>query len=149
MSAQDDPQPGASAPKPSRTAVQVAWFTGGMVLFGMAAVASLFVIGSLPIQGQGPPIQIAGVILLLLTAGAGIFAIMRGNVALGSGLLVGYGLATIFSAGQCTLWAANPDYGLIQGFLLYLMMLGLVFVIFVIAVVGDAVSNARRRPPAA
>jgi hypothetical protein len=149
MSASNDPQRGAEPPRNSAAAPAVGWFALGMALFGAVVVAGFFAVGSLPIQGQGPPIQIAGAILLLATAAGALFAMRRRRVALGSGLLTGYALATAFSAGQCTLWSANPGYEMITGFFVYVLALGLAGVLFVIVLVAEAIMRARRPPPTA
>lgn len=146
MSEQSELQPGARPPAPKGYAAPVAWFMAGLIAFGIVVVATFFLIGSLPLQSAGPPIQIAGLLLLLATAAPAIYALRRGKIALGSGVLVGYALATVFSSGQCTLWVANPGYEMIMAFFVYIFALGGACVLFIGALVADAIRQRRSGP---
>ena len=144
MSEQDEPRAGAPTPPFRSYSVPVLWFLAGLAIFGAVSVGALLLVSSLPVGGPAWLLVVAAIVLLAVTAGAAIFAMRRGKVPLGSGLLVGYAVATAFSSGQCTLWSANPDYAMLTGFFVYLMGLGAVFIVAVVAVVVDAVRRNRR-----
>lgn len=120
----------------------VLWFVSGLAIFAAIGVLGYFALAAARGQGQ----LVGAVLMLALTAGLAIFAMRRGNVVLGSGLLAGYALATVFSAGQCTLWrASGPDYGFLAGFIYYGFALGAGLVLLLAVLVGETVYNARRK----
>lgn len=124
-------------------AAQIWWFILGLLIFGAFGLA-MFVLGS---SLATSPFGIVGVavVMALLTGGPAIWAMRRGKIALGSGLLVGYAVAAIASGGQCTFLAASSGYGFLGGLIIYVYGLGLALVVGVIASIISAIAGWRRR----
>lgn len=130
----------ATIPPPRRTlTMNVLWFWVGLLAFAAIGVAGFFA-GSAAAGSIG---TLAGALLMAaVTAGLGVFAMRRRNIPLGSGILVGYGLATLLSSGQCTLWSAAVDYGFVGGFIGYGYVLGGALLLLLVVAVGEAIARA-------
>lgn len=114
--------------------VWLIWFWAGIVAFGVIGFAGFFLGSSL----TGSAMWLATAAMAAVTAGLAVWAIRAGNLALGSGMLAGYAVATAFSAGQCTFWSASADYGFLGGALAYLFTAAAALVAAVIAAVVEA-----------
>lgn len=129
-----------TASPPRSYVSQVLWFWIGLLIFAVIGFAAFFLSD---IVSRGGPVHIAVAgLVIVVTAVPALLAMGRGRVALGSGLLAGYALATVASAGQCTLLAPPDNYGFLSGALIYLFALALVIVG---AVVVAVVESIRRR----
>ncbi len=136
-----DPSPIKNT-QPFFYAAQIWWFILGLLIFGAFGLA-MFVLGS---SLATSPFGIVGVavVMALLTGGPAIWAMRRGKIALGSGLLVGYAIAAVASGGQCTFLAASNNYGFMGGFIIYVYGVGLAFVVGVVASIISAIAGWRR-----
>lgn len=133
-----------AAGPPRRTYTQnVLWFWLGLLAFAAIGVAGYFAGAAV---GGGNPWLIAGaVVMLALNAGLGVYAIRRGNIPLGSGMFVGYALATVMSGGECTLWqGSSGSYGFLGGFISYLIVLGGGIIVMLVVAIGEAIYRSRR-----
>lgn len=137
------PQPGAPAPTFRGYAAPVFWFLAGLVLFAIAAVGALFAVSTIPPNTPRWVSIMLALVFLGLTAVAAIFALRRGRVALGSGLLLGYAVATAFSSGQCTFWSTNAGYEIITAFFVYLLAMFGVLVSGLVAFGVDLIRRSR------
>lgn len=122
-----------AAPEPQRTPVTVGalwrlWAT--MLVFGMVNLGVIIGISSIQNGIVGGLVYLAVVIVLAALAYAGLH---WRYIALG--LLAGYVLMTICSAGVCTLLnpTSSGDQGAIYGLIIYPLALAIFFVALVIA----------------
>lgn len=105
---------------------------GGAAIAGLLSFAASMVVGANPI-----PFLIGGAILLGLVIVLAWLGYRRGNHWFAYGLLGGYGLLALMSAGQCTLLFEPTLDGQVTGFVFYPLVL-------VIAVVVSAVVSVVR-----
>jgi hypothetical protein len=129
-------------PKPGYAA-QIWWFTLGLLIFGVIGYAAMGAYAAMVAGAYGAAanegtvgIITLAIIMILLTGGAAICAMLLRKIALGSGLLVGYAVATVGSGGQCTYLAAPANYGFLGGGFIYLISLVLAVFVGVIALIG-------------
>ncbi|MEI7645067.1 MAG: hypothetical protein WCJ55_12395 [Chloroflexales bacterium] len=136
-----DPSPIKNT-QPFFYAAQIWWFILGLLIFGAFGLA-MFVLGS---SLATSPFGIVGVavVMALLTGGPAIWAMRRGKIALGSGLLVGYAIAAVASGGQCTFLAALSGYDSLSGLMTYVYTIGLALVVGVIAAIISAIAGWRK-----
>jgi hypothetical protein len=130
----------ASDPPRRSLTRRVAWFIAGLAIFAAIGVAGYF--GGSAVGGAGN--LFAAALMLALTAGLAIFAIVRGNILLGSGLMLGYAFATLISSGQCTLWSASNSYGFLAGFIYYGFALGAGLVLLLLVFAGEGIMRRRQ-----
>ena len=90
---------------------------GGAAIAGLLSLVASIVAGGNPIN-----FLIFGGILLGLIVVFAWLLFRRGNRWFAYGLLAGYGVLTLMSAGQCTL-LFEPDAGSVVGFFLYPLLL--------------------------
>ena len=109
---------------------------GGAAIAGLLAFVVSFVAVSNPI-----PFLILGGVLLGLIAVLAWLSYRRGNRWFAYGLLAGYGVLTLMSAGQCTLLLEPTDAALI-GFVFYPLLL---VVATVAAAIASVVRSRRER----
>jgi hypothetical protein len=131
-----------TASDPPRTSLtrRLAWFIAGLGIFAVIGVLGYF--GGSAVGGAGN--LLAALVMLALTAGLAVFAIVRGNILLGSGLMLGYAFATLVSAGQCTLWSADAGYGFLGGFIYYGFALGAGLVLLLLVFAGETIMRRRQ-----
>lgn len=109
------------------------WFWLGLLSFAALGFGAFWVSGGTTIY---PTVLLVGLIVLTLVAALLAFALS--NIPLGSGLLVGYALATVFSSGQCTFWSTAANYGFLAGAIYYIFALVGVLVLLAIVAVIEA-----------
>jgi hypothetical protein len=127
-------------PQRSSLTRRLAWFIAGLAIFAAIGVAGYFSLSAF--GGAGNLLAALG--MLALTAGLAIFAIVRGNIMLGSGLMLGYAFATLVSSGQCTLWSASNNYGFLGGFIYYGFALGAGLVLLLLVFAGETFMRRRQ-----
>ena len=81
----------------------------GAFLAGLVVFLIFFVQDLGPVAGI--PTFVLGVILLLLMAGWAMWAWRKGDREVATGVAVGYGVLTLISGGQCTLFVENGFEG--------------------------------------
>lgn len=138
----------ATQPPRRSNAQNVLWFWVGLVCFAAIGVIGYFSGASLGLglTSRSQWLIVGAIAMLAVTAGLGIFAIRRRNIPLGSGLLVGYALATVFSAGECTFWqGSSGGYGFLAGFIYYAMALAVGLVVLLVAFGVEAFASRRQR----
>jgi pantothenate kinase len=119
----------------------VLWFWVGLLGFAVIGFAALF--GGAAAASAAGPAQIAvAALIILISAIPAVIFIRRGRVALGSGLLAGYVLATVASGGQCTYLTGSQDYDALGGAIIYILTLGGVLVLATVIMIVEAI---RRR----
>lgn len=93
------------------------------------------------------PTLVLGVILLLLIAGLAVWSWRRGDRELATGLAVGYGLLTLISGGQCTLFVENGfEGGFFEGgFDALTALVAYPLLLIVALITGGVASMVRRR----
>jgi hypothetical protein len=109
-----------------------AWL--GAFLAGLVVFLIFFVQGIG--QVAGIPTFVLGVILLLLMAGWAMWAWRKGDREMATGVAVGYGVLTLISGGQCTLFVENGFEGAFSagtGFAVYPLLLIAALIAFGIA----------------
>jgi hypothetical protein len=116
-----DPTPGYAA--------QIGEFILGLVIFGVIGFAAIRA-GAYS-EGWVGMIVLA-VAMILVTGGAAFWAMRRGMIARGSGLLVGYAIAAVGSGGQCTYLATPTGTGQMGGGMIYIFGVGLTIIIAMI-----------------
>lgn len=130
-------------PRPISYAAQISSFILGLLIFGTFGLVMFFV-GA---NGAANPSRIVGlaVVMALLTVGPAIWAMRSGKIALGSGLLVGYAIASVASGGQCTYLSMSSDYGFMNGVMIYIISVGIAFVVGGIVSIISVLASWRRR----
>jgi hypothetical protein len=109
-------------------------FLGGLLIFAVIGVAGFF-LGSM--GARGPAGLLAAFAMLAITAALAVWALRSGRIVLGSGILVGYALATVLSTGECTLWTQSANYGFLAGFAYYIIVLATVLVVSLVVAAGE------------
>ena len=109
-------------------AAQIWQFILGYLIFGIFSYAVFMPGSSAAVTGSVSLIAMA-LMMMIVTGGTAIGAMLLRRIALGSGLLVGYAIVAVASGGQCTFLAPGANYGFLGGGFIYLI--GLVLAVFV------------------
>ena len=137
-----EPPPDSPAPRHRSIACQILWFWLGLAIFAVIGVVGFFMTG---LGGSTSTGLLAAFIILAVTAAPAVWALRVGRVALGSGIMGGYALATAFSTGQCTLWSAGANYAWATGFNFYFVALGGTLGLALIIAVGESIARRIKR----
>jgi hypothetical protein len=122
----DDPR----EPRPGYAA-QIWQFILGYLIFGIFSYAVFMPGSAAAVTGSVSMIAMA-LMMIIVTGGAAIGAMLLRKIAFGSGLLVGYAIVAVASGGQCTFLAPGANYGFLGGGFIYLIGLGLAVFVGVI-----------------
>ncbi len=109
----------------------------GAVLAGVGAIAFL-ALGNNLLGSSGNQILVAVALLAVIAIGA-YLAYRNGRRELAIGLAGGYGLLSLVSAGECTLWIEDAEgAGAVAGFFIYSLLLA-------VGLIAGAIASAVRR----